>query len=62
MGEYLSFKEEMSNESEIMAKEFQEINAFVQKYFHLVVVSDRVRLTSQILEVLLKHVRVKICY
>ena len=53
-------QEKVSNITESVILELQELNNFVQQYFHLLSIIARVRQTSQSLMTLLEHVRAQL--
>ena len=52
MNELHLLREEMVIMSEAITKELQQLNDFIQQYFHLIMFINRVRQTSQFLMVL----------
>ena len=53
-------QEEVSNITELVRSELQELDNFVQQYFQLSSITARVRQTSQSLMTLLEHVRAQL--
>ena len=53
-------QEEVSNVTESVRLELQELNNFVQQYFQLLSITARVQQTSQSLMTLLEHVRAQL--
>lgn len=55
-----AIKEEVPNVMSTMASELQSLVGFLQQYFHLLAITSRVHQTSQLLTILLEHLRTQL--